>query len=187
MAVEPLFVETRTKLFERIRLEEPKTTDSTAQMVDRTMQQVRIRLYERLTADTVTEILAIVSTENPTTVDELRRVNAELVEQLWVEYLLKKYLPVSVFDANTSTPPNQIWNKEPLTRDIDPDLWEEHLEALWEEIQDLLDLISEKDSSFVNASTIGPDDFDYPRDPGASIVYGGSGQPYSGFNKEDVT
>lgn len=186
MAVEPLFVADRSTLFTRIRLDITVTTYSTTAIVDRTMQQVRVNLYERLTAAKVTEILTTSSTENPTTAAELERTKAELVEQLWVEYLLKKYLPVHVYDAIVSTPPNQMWNKEPLTRDIDPDLWEENLKELWSEIEDLLEDLSETGSSYVNASTISPEEYDYPQAPGESMVPGGSAQPWYGFDQEDI-
>jgi hypothetical protein len=196
MPVEPLFVvdyeqlpsivPSMDELQTMIRLVPSRTTDPTNDVVDKITQNVRVKLYGALGEDLVNTLLAIVPEENPTSSDGLSRLQATILEANWVLYLLLIELPVCLYDSVAAEPPEQAWDKEPLTRDIDPDTLELRRDALWEEIQDLLgDLTGAVGDNSVKVGDIGPSDTYVPHAPGSSIVPYGQYLNYSGFDSAD--
>lgn len=156
MAVAPLFVVDIDTLKQDIRISGTTSVD-TLSVLDRVVQEVRRNIYKRLGATTIAEILAITYNENPTTDDEYKRLDANLLETLWVQYLMYSELPVLVFDASVSTPPMQVWNEEPLTRDAaQEDELKKTMDSLLERINDLLDRFTEKTEG-IHVTTFSPE------------------------------
>jgi len=197
MPVEPLFVvdyedlptitPSMAELQKMIRLVSSKTTDTTNGVVDKVTQNVRVKIYGALGEDLVDTLLAIVPEENPTTTDGLSRLQATILEANWVLYLLLIELPVCLYDSVAAEPPEQIWDKEPLTRDIDPDTLELRRDALWEEIQDIIgDLTGAIGDNSVKVGDIGPSDTYVPHAPGSSIVRWGQYLNYEGYDSDDL-
>jgi len=193
MAVEPLFVVeyagptlSLDRLKEMSRFKPVAMTETTLNVFDRVVQQVRVHLYTELGAGTVTDILAITPVENPTTADQFNYLRAELLEANWVMYILLSALPVAVYDSFVAEPPAQVWNKEPLTRDIDPDMLEEIRAMLWDEIQKLIGDITGEVSDVVKVATIGPSEDRTIHLPGSSILPYGQFLRYQGYDASDT-
>jgi len=193
MAVEPLFVvdygtsdPSMDRLKQLIRLNPDTTTDSTSAIVDRVTQQVRVHIYRALGADTVSAIKLLTPEENPTSADGLTYLSAEMLEANWVLYVMIGEMPVAVYDSFVGEAPLQIWNKEPLTRDIDPDLLEERRAMLWEEIQDLIGDLTEDGSGDFQVGNIGPSEDRSIHLPGQSILPYGQFLMYQGIDTTDL-
>lgn len=152
----------------KARLRLAGATNASA-VIDQAVEDVRVGFYRRLTAETVTTLLAIAYSEAPTTDDEVKRSLANYAEVKWVRKELLRTLPTLFMD--TAGKANSLWNEEagfqrPFQSQINKEI--DKLEA---EIDDALRVLSGedglRDNDSMNVSTIEPEDeVDYP---GATI------------------
>jgi hypothetical protein len=159
MAVDTLFNESYDKLLMRARVETASDPQSVA-LIEMSVLDVRTGFFDKLGADRVNEILTYPYSELPVTEEELTRTKAANIEAIWLTYLLMQRLPYNMMSAFYKT--NQIWNEEPLTRDVEKDM----LEVLKGQIDaGLADLApGEYDSDQVRSSSVGPDEPIFIRD-----------------------
>ena len=152
----PLFVQTREELLKAVRIESA-VDDQTIACIDSTIAEVRVGFVDELGLDRVGYIKAITSTDDPMTTDEYLRMNAEVVEILWVTILLRETLPTLFMSSEHLESP--LWNEEPLTREQESGKTK-MLDMMRERLNKGLAGLQEEDTGDgdVYASSIGPKD-----------------------------
>ncbi len=171
MAVTPLCNKTVDALYEKLRLSLDKTTETSQRYIDRAIQHVRIEMYKAIGVTELNTILETASVENPITETAVRRLTADILEAIWVEYVLICTMPLMLFDAASSSPPEQVYNLEPLTRDIDSETLEIRKNELLRWKNDMLGELT--DESVLNILCIGRqvNGKDVPAISGSSTIY----------------
>lgn len=143
MAVAPLFVADIATLKSELRLTGLKTGSDGEQILERGASTARVNLYQRLGATLVTDVLAIADVDNPTTLDQIRRKAASLVEVEIVRCELVDVMPVMLGDASGDA--QQVYNDEGVWRQITPEERIELLSRCRVRIEELLELILNED------------------------------------------
>lgn len=168
--VTPVFVETRDKLKTALRLRDAASPQIEA-LISGAMQKVRVEFNERLSASRVAAIVAMSSTDNPATDDEIMRVRAEQTEISWVRLLLLRAAPFLLVGAQGGS--LDVWNDEALTRDSGKTS-EKEKENLWTEILESLEILggTSAEDVGVRATVIGPSTSP-TRFPGSTIFTAG--------------
>ncbi len=158
MAIAPLFVDNRTTLETRLRVQKAKQPGAEGQ-IDNAIKKVWTNFYSALGPTRVTEILAFSTTDSPATANEIIRARAEAVEVDWVRKELLVTMPVLFADGAGGE--DQSYNEDGLTRDANLKDLEKICERLEKEIQAGLEEIAGATGLTlpvgVQASSIGPD------------------------------
>lgn len=143
MAVAPLFVASMTQLKLELRLQGLASGSEGEAILIRATSAARVYLYQRLGMSVVSEMLALVEAENPTTTNDIRRKAASLVEVEVVRCDLLDIMPVMVGDSSGDA--QQTYNDEGVWRQVDPEEREEILARCQVRIEELIELILSED------------------------------------------
>lgn len=162
--IAPLFIPDMDTLKSRLRLSAVDTGDSAA-VVNATVEEVRIQLYEELGEPLVSDLVGLPRVENPTTEDGLKRLRAENIELLWVRMLLMQRLPT--FYAQSFGQTRKSWNEEGITREARGSEYKRDLTNLINEIRDALAHLTGDETGEMLAAVILPDI--RPPRPGESV------------------
>ena len=108
--IDPLFVPDLETIMSQLRLSGLRECSDPQALLGVGLLHVRSELFKCLGADRITDIQAIVRSENPTTDDELLRARAELLEREMLWCYLVQTQPVLLQDGAGSIP--QMWNQE---------------------------------------------------------------------------
>lgn len=169
MPVAPLFVADMDTLKARLRLTGAAQPDALAQ-IDEAVEWVRVAIYdeeEGLGLSLVNELLGIPYVENATTLQDLRRTQANNLELAWVRLRLLCVMPTLFHDASGSS--LDTWNEEPLTRRSERGL-REMKAALEKEIRKgIADLTEDNDGRGSLAAQVFESGLPYFQ-PGSSIA-----------------
>ena len=114
MAISPLFVSDLDLLKSKLRLSGAQEGDAT-EVIEQAVRDARYFLYDQLGSSLVEELVAIPSSDTPSTENELRRTLAESTETLIVRVELMRVLPTLFLDSAGSA--HKAWNEEGITRD----------------------------------------------------------------------
>lgn len=143
MAVAPLFAANIAALKAELRLTGLKSGSDAESILNRATSAARVYLYQRLGLTTVSEMLAQVEVDNPTTSVQVRRKAATLVEVELVRCELLELMPVLVGDASAEA--QQAYNTEGVWRQVTPEERGELLKRCKIRIEELLELIASED------------------------------------------
>lgn len=161
MAVTPLYA-TKAKVLENLRMTASEDTDTLA-MIDQAIVDVRMEFYRRLTLARATEVAALASIENPTTIDGVLRKVAETTEIYWVMYKLIKILPIMFIETQFAI--QNSFDDVPITRDAES--LQRFLSCLWGSIEEglaqLLIPVETSAGAFQSFSTGRPEPFLLPK------------------------
>ena len=164
MSATPLFITDLDTLKAQLRLSALNTGDGAA-VLDAVVAEVRLGFNDDLGILRVAEIVALATADPAVTEDELTRLRAENVEQLWVRSILMRRLPTLFVQGAGQA--RKAWNEEGITNKPDePDLRKE-IAALQQQVRDGLARLASKVSGEVNATVLLPDKT--PPRPGDSI------------------
>lgn len=167
MPVAPLFVASMAALKLALRLDGAKTAGAAA-VIDQAVEDVRIKLYQRLGATRTAALVATAYAQNPTTDAGVLRSLCNTVETKWVKLFLLRALPTLFLDG--SGVKQQVWNDEApfATRTSDLEREIKRLEAEIEEALSALQADADEDAgNGVQAATIEPEEL--PDRPGATV------------------
>lgn len=174
MAVTPLFSADMAALKAGLRLTGVPTGMDAEKMIDDATESARTFFHRRLGTDRVTEILAIGLVQNPTTENEVLRVQARLTEIKVIKLDLMKRLRLLFIDSSSRV--DQAWNTEGLLRDVSSDQAENIMRWLWNEIEaDLAFLAGEEEEGVTIQATTFESDVACKPYPGSTAWRGTDG------------
>lgn len=143
MAVAPTFVLDMATLKLDLRLQGIRTGSEAESLLNRATSGARITLYQRLGLATMAELVVVAEVDNPTTLLDIRRKAASLVEVELVRCSLLQTMPVMVGDASGDA--QQTYNDEGVWRQVDPTEMEDILHRCSMRIEELFELILQED------------------------------------------
>lgn len=118
MAVAPLFVASMSVLQQRLRLSSIDSGADAQDILEDAVAQVRVGFYMRLGTTRTAQLVALSSSDNPTTNDAILRKIAEVAEVTWVRVILMDRLPMLWMDQSGGQ--NEVYNQEGAFRSMDP-------------------------------------------------------------------
>lgn len=138
---DPLFVADLDTLKLKVRMKGvPESNMEALAILDECILQARISFYRRLGSDRVSELVALVFNENPTTDDEILRALANTVEVRLVVCCLAQALPHAFLDASGSI--CSTWNEEAPLRENPVAKREDYLEHCINQIEEDMQILA---------------------------------------------
>lgn len=153
MAVDPVFASDRASLLKKLRMS-TSVEDSSSDVIDEAILQVRTAIYQRLGADRVGEINSTSYSENASTEEEILRLSAAQIELHGVMARLMRNGPVFLLEAKNEA--EEAWNDDDLLRNSTGDDRISYHEDLF--LQGLDALVDDGviDTTSIRAKTFGP-------------------------------
>lgn len=136
----PLFVENLDRLKAELRLTGVPNGEDTEAILTRAVAMVRANFYRHLGTSTVSGLLAIPYTPNPTTDSGIKRMVARSCEVEWVRCLLMDLLPTFFTDSSGSA--LDEYNEGGTFRKSDPSALDGMRERCDKLVSEMLDYLS---------------------------------------------
>lgn len=163
MVIAPLFIATATELATELRMGSVYDTtgnEASTSIINRAIQEARVFLYKELGQARVADILATTYNEAGTTLEELRRMQANNVESLVVRYMIARSYPVFYVDKIEEA--TASYADDITTRQNTPERQAVLLDTLRKAIQEALALLKD-DGDIVETmecegKSVGPSD-----------------------------
>lgn len=162
----PVFIADTSTLKAALRLKDA-ASDQANVLIAGAMNKARVVIYDNLGSALTSAIIALVSNENPTTDDQLKRAKAENLEINLVRMFLLRTMPVLFQDSAAGA--GESWQESPFARQSDARSTDREITRLDGEIKEAIEDLTAgaPDNSVISVENIGPDETNTR--PGAGV------------------